>query len=565
MIGYQDGYVVADSQYKTGTVTGMSSVGGLIGATNNTAVIKGSSTSRPVIATYDYVGGLVGKLAGTIQASDNIGNLPTTNGGNGANYSYAAGSVTGRNDVGGLVGRADTTASIKNAFSTGAVSANHNYGGLLGFMTPGSTLDNAHYNIDSVAITGFTPASPAARVSVTGLITSGGLFGTQYADWFNAGNLNGLATTNTAKLQTYFGAPEASGYYNLGSVQNLKDFLGYSDQASLKFRLANDITMESGVFIPYVSSFFDPNGKSIINLSVSQNTSNLGFIGYLNGRTNTQALNSLTVSNASVLGKLNVGSQVGASYLRAITNASASGTVTGGDLTYQLDPGDNISGSGNIAGTGNAGGIVGFINATNNSTNAIHVATSSVTVTGGSHVGGVVGRLNTGTLTNSTSSGAVSGVSFVGGVAGRLYLGALTGGSSTSAVTASGNYVGGLLGFLENSSSNLNNTSHTVGLVKGVSYVGGLIGQSDGTVGEVVSGTTTYTTFATNNVEGSGERVGGLVGFANSGSIRNASASGMVTGYTVGGTVNYAGTYSGGLVGLSCVPISYSNYVGTLV
>jgi len=307
----------------------------------------------------------------------------------------------------------------------------------------------------------------------------------------------------------------------LKSVLNLKDYLGYSDHATLKFNLGSDITMECGVFIPYVSSFFDPNGKAIINLSISQNTSNLAFIGYLNGRTNTQALNGLTTTNASVLGKLNVGSQVGASYLRAITNATASGTVTGSDMTYQLDPGDNISGSGNNYVYGNTGGVVGFINASNSTTNAVNLATSSVIVTGTTHVGGVVGRLNTGTLTNSTSSGAVSGVTQVGGMVGRLYLGGLTGSSSTSAVTATSDYTGGLVGLLENSSSLLNTSSHTTGLVKGINYVGGLIGRSDGTVGEIVSGTTTYTTFATNNVEASGERVGGLVGWANGGSIKN--------------------------------------------
>lgn len=345
LIGYQDSYTVADSRYITGTVTGMSSVGGLIGATNSAAVIKGSYTAQPVVGTYDFVGGLVGKLAGTIQASDNIGNLPSTNGGNGTNYAYAAGSVNGRHDVGGLVGRADTTAVIKNAFATASVNADHNYGGLVGFVTPGATLENAHYNINTVSITGFTPASPATRVGITGLITTGGLFGTQYDVWFNTGALNGLAITDTQKLQNYFGGAPVNGHYQLSTSQHIKDYLGYSDQTSLKFIMANDITLDAGVFVPYVSGFFDPNGKQIINLAISQNTSNLGFIGYLRGVGVTQALNGLTLTNASVLGKLNVGSQVGASYLRAITNATASGSVTGSDLTYQLDTGDNISGS----------------------------------------------------------------------------------------------------------------------------------------------------------------------------------------------------------------------------
>jgi hypothetical protein len=413
LVGGLNTSTLSDSSYITGSVAGASYVGGLVGVTDSAAIIKGSYTARPVTGTYDYVGGLVGKLAGTIQASDfAVGSIPV----NGTKYSYAAGAVTGRNDVGGLVGRADTTASINNTYSTGAVSADLNYGGLVGFVTPGATLVNAHYNIDAVSITGLTPASPSARVAVTGLITTGGLFGAQYADWFTAA-LDGLAASNTAKLQSYFGAVDGSGYYSLTSSTDIKNYLGYADQATLKFKLANDITMDAGVFVPYVSGYFDANGKTIINLALSQNTSNLGFIGYLNGRTVTQALNGLTMSNASVLGKLNVGTEVGSSYLRAITNATAAGTVTGSDMTYQVDPGDNISGSGSNAGYGNTGGVVGLINATSNTTNALNLITSSVVVTGGTHVGGIVGRLNTGTLTNSTSSGSVTGATQVGGLA----------------------------------------------------------------------------------------------------------------------------------------------------
>jgi len=212
---------LSDSSYITGTVAGASYVGGLVGVTDSAAIIKGSFTARPVTGTYDYVGGLVGKLAGTIQASDAAaGSVPA----NGTKYSYAAGAVTGRNDVGGLVGRADTSAYIYNAYATGAVSADYNYGGLVGFVTPGATLANAHYNIDAVSITGLTPASPSTRVAVTGLITTGGLFGAQYTDWFTPA-LDGLAASNTTKLASYFGGPDASGYYSLTSSTDVKNYL----------------------------------------------------------------------------------------------------------------------------------------------------------------------------------------------------------------------------------------------------------------------------------------------------------------------------------------------------
>jgi len=444
-------------------------------------------------------------------------------------------------------------------------------GGLVGFMTPGSTIANAHYNIDAVSITGTTPTSAGVRSALTGLITTGGLFGTQYTTWFTA-NLDGLVATNTTTLEGYFGAADTDGYYKLASVQSLKDYLGYSDQTTLKFKLNGNISFDSvadkGVFVPYVSGLFNPNGKTITNLTLSQNTSNLAFIGYVNGRgdTSAQVLDNWTITNASVVGKLNVGSAVGASYVRGITNITASGSVTGSDVGYTSDPSDNIYGSSTNTGYSNAGGVVGFINATSSGTNLLNNVTSSVAVTGGTDVGGIAGRVNTGTLTNSTSSGAINGGSYVGGLAGRLYYGSVTDSSSTSAVTGSGNYVGGLLGALENGNSSLKLSSHTDGLVKGVSYVGGLIGQSDGTIGDaVVAATPNYSTFSTNNVEASGDYVGGLIGLANSGSVKNASASGTVTGYTLAGVPGYSGYYTGGLIGYSNTPVTYSKYTGLLV
>jgi filamentous hemagglutinin family protein len=542
LIGLLSGSTLLDSRYITGSVSGTNAVGGVVGASASGSFIKGVFTAQPVTGSQDYVGGLVGKLGGTLTTSSNATPLAY-----GVLNPYSSSAVVGRNDVGGLVGRADAAAVISNAYFTGSVLADYNYGGVLGYLTPGAQVTNAHYNIDSITLTGFTPSSPTVRVSTPGLITLGGLFNDittgqtqgQYTNWFNAGALNGLSSGSAYNATNYFGAA-TSGVYTLSSIQNLRDYLGFADQTSLSFKLGNtiDLTSAAGLYIPYVSGIFDPNGKSITHASLSQFTSNLGFIGHLQGTTNTLTTTSLTVTDSTVLGKTNVGLAVGSTYHRPLTTPYTTGTVTGSDVTYAVDPTDYIASSSNsVFGKSNVGGVIGYAVGTNSTSAvltgaALGTSSTSATVNGGSDSGGLIGRLSYGTVTNTTSTGAVTG---------------------------SGSNTGGLIGYAEGSSSTLiYNVSHTTGLVLGVGNVGGLIGQSSANVG---TGTSGYNTYATSKVEGSASNVGGLIGYTNGGSVTNTTASGNVSGPSDAATA----TNIGGLIGKSSTALSASNYTGLTV
>ena len=536
VIGYLNAsYTLLDAKYITGSVSGTSAVGGIVGGSASGSFIKGVFTAQTVSGSQDYVGGLVGKLGGTLTTSSNA--VPLANG---VLNPYSSSVVSGRYDVGGLVGRADATAVISNAYFTGSISADVNYGGILGYLTPGAQVTNAHYNIDTVSLTGLTPASPTTRVPITGLITLGGLFNdqNQYTKWLNANPISNvpaldgltLAANNAAATFTS-AAVDSNGFYTLSSQQDLRNYLGFADQTSLKFKLGNtlDLTGAPGLYIPYVSGSFDPNGKSITNLNLSQFTSNLGFIGDLQGSITTQAVAGLRVTDATVLGKTNVGLAVGSAYRRGLTTPTTTGSVTGSDITYAVDPGDN-----SVSGKSNVGGVVGYAIGTTSTSAvltgaALGTTTTSASVNGGSDVGGMIGRLWLGTVINATSTGTVTG-------------------------TGAGNYVGGLIGFSDVSTV-INNVSHTTGLVSGVNYVGGLIGQSAGTIG---SGTTGYTTSATSKVEASGNYVGGLIGNTTGGTVTNATASGSVTGLSDG----YSGNDVGGLIGQSASAVSASSYTG---
>jgi len=140
-------------------------------------------------------------------------------------------------------------------------------------------------------------------------------------------------------------------------------------------------------------------------------------------------------------------------------------------------------------------------------------------VKGKKYVGGLVGRCDKSTISNSYATGSVTGNDdYVGGLVG--YVGGLNGGScviassyATGNVTGN-NYVGGLVGYSYISSVITN--SYATENVTGSNYVGGLVGQNYGSV--------IANSYATGSVTGSGNYVGGLVG-DNSGLLQAALVS----------------------------------------
>ncbi len=254
--GMNGSSLIRNARYIGAAVTGRSYVGGLIGLANNaSSEVYGSYASTHVTASGDYVGGLSGYLEGKLGDSSTASASAF---GSGNNHSYASGNVTGRYDVGGLVGRLGSTAQVTNTYASVNVTADANFGGLIGHYSPGVEVSNSHYNMAGITITAFTPNSPSVRVVLNdnnGLLTLGGLYGPQYTTWFNAGALNGLASGGANDAASYFGAADANGYYRLSTPQHVKDYLGFADQGTLKFRLDADLDMAAtpGLHVPYVA------------------------------------------------------------------------------------------------------------------------------------------------------------------------------------------------------------------------------------------------------------------------------------------------------------------------
>jgi len=171
-----------------------------------------------------------------------------------------------------------------------------------------------------------------------------------------------------------------------------------------------------------------------------------------------------------------------------ITNCRSAGTITGSSAT-----GDGF------------GGLVGYIY----TAGTISYCSSSCTVTGGDDlVGGLVGRYGGGTLTSSYATGNVSGDDYVGGLIGEcsrdLVISLCY---ATGAVTASGDYAGGLIGYMTVSvASTIDDCYARGGVTAGGNYVGGFIGTTE-------SGVVIDDCYSTGTVVGVGAQVGGFCGY----------------------------------------------------
>ena len=421
-------YGTVNNSYSSGNMNGYSRVGGLIGGNYYTGNVSNSYSTASVTATaWPYAspaGGLVG--------ANSYGGAVIN--------SYATGSVTGDRYVGGLAGVNSWDSTVTDCYSTGSVAGDMNVGGLVGHIGDGSTVSNSYYDYDEVLINGEK------------IITIGALFSADFGQWL----------ANDKFLDVNERLSQEGGYYVINDVTDFKELLAFGQNASLEFRLKNDLDLatEPDFYIPYLAGEFDGNGHKASALSLNLNlASPLGLFGYLAPGGN---ITHMSVENINITGQRGVGGLVGRTWKGTISNCHSKGSVTGVGVPERDEPGSSI------------GGLVG-----QNSHGTVSNSYFTGTVTGDRSVGGLVGR-NYGTLSNSYSSGSVSGgiEGAVGGLVGSNGDAGTVSNSYSTASATSDNNVGGLVG--EN--AGIVTRCYSSGDVTGNSVVGGLVGQSWGIV-----------------------------------------------------------------------------------
>lgn len=621
----------------TGSTAGNNSVGGLIGY-NDSGTVSGSNASGNILGT-DYVGGLVGTndfgsvttsyATGIVTGTNYVGGLAGSNYYGAISETYATGSVTGNLEVGGLAG-ANYAGTLSRSYATGSVSGSNIAGGLAGSNS--GTVSNS-YASGQVSGTGYVGGLVAFN-NISGTISDS--YWDSYSSTQSSGvglisggtitNLNAV-TSDPAQSGASNYALKASAYANLSSTgwvfmggvrpmgaweaataQNGVYYITNSHQLQLinasvsslsaNYVLANDLDMSAtgqaircafcsvgdysgmwggsgfaslgtdgaGSRLNSDSGFtgtFDGQGRVISNLSIKQGRGSYsGLFGFTkNAAISTLGLTGLSVTNAGS-GQF-VGGLIGYSAgITAVRDSYVEGDVSGGE---------------------SVGGLIGALG---NGTVSNSHANGSVTSSTVYYVGGLVGENIAGKISTSHATGNVLGRSAVGGLVGFNNVdGIIIDSYATSNVTGSDSHIGGLIGTNYGSVAQSRATGSVGGNGTGSSNVGGLIGYNLGAVsdsyasgsisstGSYVGGLIGYNTstiirsHATGSVQGNSGHVGGLIGMNNQGSISESYATGKIDSY---------GKYVGGLVGTSkdgAISKSYATgktfgnggYVGGLV
>ncbi len=474
LFGYTSAVSIGDVGLTNVNVTGNTYVGALVGYNDNNSSITNSYSTGDVSGS-GYVGGLVGY---------NYSSSSITN-------SYSGGSVTGNgNAVGGLVGMNYDSSSITNSYSTSNVSGVSFVGGLVGYNLNFSSITDCYStgdvsgsgdyvgglvgNISSSPITGsYATGSVSGDAYVGGLVGSGGV--STITDSYFTGDVSGSGNY-VGGLVGYGGITFSNSYYNIDTVAingEHKITMGGIYNSQFNDWLANGKTLNP-------ADYFSSDGEYYLIQSVDDLKDMLGFYWQANKFKLTTDLDLVSYPNLWI------------PYFAATEFDGAGHTVS--NLTI-----DNVDNN----------NYIGFFGYANN-TSIKNIGLVNVDVTGYNSVGGLVGYNYSTTITDCYTTGNVNSSSgfSVGGLVGESNNSSITNSYSTVDVSASSS-IGGLVGYSYSSSIT---GSYATGNVTGNTYVGGL-------VGDCVWSSTITDSYSTGDVSGSGNYVGGLVGFYSVGGV----------------------------------------------
>ena len=372
---------IKNINFEAAFVSGRDGVGVLVGTVPGGSIID---ECWPQESCNDVFNNIV--VNGEVHGRNKVGGLVGMNGyGYGSGFPayfdnvLVSGLVKGEDYVGGIIGLDGGGRLNKSNFS-GEVYGKGRVGGLIGEMSP-FDWKNSYYNIDDVKINGaHTPSTQ-------------GVYGGQFDDWLNHGKSQFV-------IADYLSLND-EGYYQIGSIDALKNMLPFLYSGSNKFKLVADIDLvgHPNLFLPvFGAGEFNGGGHVIKGLNVDNpNISNQGFIGWLQ----KGVVRDFVISGASVKGYDDVGVLFG----NGVTPFySASKSV------------EKVFIEGASAGHSNVGLVGGRLDWYGGVTSV----EARGHVSGGEYVGGLLGHAE-GSLHNSTFSGSVNGVGNVGGLTGDWF------------------------------------------------------------------------------------------------------------------------------------------------
>ena len=547
-----DYYTDITNCYNTASVSGTSTVGGVIGDNSYSSIVSNSYNTGTVTGSSYDVGGVVGFSfsstvinsynTGTVTGSSSAGGVVGSTNSSTVSNSYNNGTVTGTGSVGGVVGANFST--VSNSYNTGSVTGSGYLGGVVGQNF--STVENCYYG-------GGCPSSV------------GGING---ADVDGQAEYLGTITTD-AKTESWYGS-SSTVTWNSSYPWDFTDTWGITQYANDGYPFLRDIEIRKTIPINYDLMWtdsavttrdidFEGSGTASDPYLISS-AEELAGLAYL-----TNISTSTTYNNNDVYYLQTADIDVSAYWWDAIGTSSSSTYYFQGH--YDGD-GHTVSGIYTPAGSDSTysyQGLFGYVYGAS-STNRAEISNVGVinsNIQGYQYVGGIAGRAYYANITNCYNTSSVTGsYQFIGGVVGYNSSSTVTNSYNTGSVTGSSSYVGGVVGCNAASStvSNSYNTGDVTSTYTGMNgYVGGVVGYNSSTI------TNSYNT---GDVTASSQRVGGVVG-QNFSTVENcyyggscSSSVGGIGGSSSGTDVDGEAEYLGTIITLAKTSSWYTSSSG---
>ncbi|QWB99410.1 InlB B-repeat-containing protein [Mycoplasmatota bacterium] len=477
------GHLSSESTIKrlgvTGSVTGQDYLGSIAGYSQ--AKIS-EVYSKAIVSGQTYVGGLIGYQTSSLD------------------YAYHTNDVTGTTYVGGLVGY--NSGSILEAYVGARIIGKAHVGALVGFEA--GTTNKAYYDETIIAFHEHTESEKPSSAF-------GNIDNLEQARGYDKEYMKGLNILGIEENQLHLSTDiwteeDTSGLYDF--YPQLKSFRNHintsiqqaSQMSARTIRFAHGSGSKSNPYIIrdaddmmaiseitkqenlYNIYFKVADGISSIDLSSTDlgytpigSSSSRPFRGGFDGNGTSFILNLTPRSHyRGLFGYLMEGAEIRNLEVRGFVNGY---NYVGGVVGYAQDAIiENVRNYAEITGYDYIGGIAGAIKNTK-----INYVYNNESVSGDRHyVGGITGHSTSSEISYAYNFGDISGNAHIGGIVGRSEPNTLISYVyNRSSVIGSGNYVGGITGYLNGSTLD---QAYSASIVRGANeaYIGGLIGRVNG-------------------------------------------------------------------------------------
>ena len=443
-----------------GNVKGAGNTGGFAGATFHSTFTTISQNGE-ITGGGNNVGGVFGEFVWSeVDSANHSGNI---------SYSgQNTGGLIGRTRIGtdGICTAFTGATKVINSKTTGDVKSQSSYvGGLFGLVETRTAYSGIDETITCKATITHEITNCSHKGEVSGTNYVGGIAGDNILEQADVKNTNSGTTAKSLFTDcSHTGNMTATDSKGGGIIGVSETYDTHSSATIQNCHSEGDLTV-AGAYGGGVMGWAN-NGKTTI--------------------TDCHSVGKLTVGGSyagGVLGCSTAGSVTTISGCHSVGDITVTGDYAGGVLGYSSTSTTTISGSysvGDLTVSGaNAGGVLGYSSTTTTTISDCY-SLGDLTVTG-DYAGGILGRSEAGktTITDSYYNGKIESKQYAGGIIGKATNTSIKYSYSNSSLINGTNYVGGIAGHLDGTSSISSSVSASEQINATVNYVGRIYGAAD--------------------------------------------------------------------------------------